>query len=1048
MARSYPWNRWLTRKFLAKFLTARPRKPTRFRPAVEPLTDRVVPAVTFSFDAATLTLDINGDDTSETITVSNDASGEIFVNGTIDSGHTLANNDTEKVRVFGKGGDDQISLASLNTAPLAGGTVIDGGLGNDNITGSAGNDVLTGGAGSDFINGGAGTNDRLVEQADADYVLTGTPTTANLQLTSGFLIENDTLLQVEQVELTGGPSNNQLNASGFSGRTVLDGGAGTDTLRGGSGNDTLVAGFGSDSLVGNAGTDTVRTTGSNITLSSTSIVVGVTGAGSFSNTLSGIERGDLTGTAGTDSMTAINFTTGAVSMAGLDGNDILTGSPGSDTIDGGAGDDRLTGLAGTDFLTGGSETDTVIASADSDFILNDAGLTSAALGTDFFTLQDVEQASITGGASANTLDASAFDKGAVTLIGGNGNDELDGGSGNDSLAGGDGSDTLNGGGGNDTLSGGGNDGDPDTLSGGAGSDTVQDFFQGNIVLSNTELSNQFEHNTLSGVNVVDLTGTNGNEVYDVSGWTGTGTLDGGAGADTIVNERDNSMTLTDASLDPGAGFLNLVSISFAHLIGGGGNNTLDASGFSGHVTLEGGGGNDSLSAGSNNDSVLGQGGDDTLTGGAGSDTLDGGFGTDVVVEEANVNFTATNTSLTGLGNDTLAGIDHITLTGGPGNNLIDASAFGGKAVEFGLGGNDTLLGGDSGDEDELSGGDGNDSLVGNDGGDLLLGGNNDDTITGGFGDDTMDGGAGNDLLLEAAAGSFTLTNTTMTSPGPSIFNPTDNDSTTFVGDFFERAQLTDTSSALFGLGAGNKIDATSFSGSVTLFGGDGDDTLIGGSGNDSLDGSTGADSLVGNNGDDTLNGGPGNDILLGGAGNDIVILPETGDSINLGSGQDGIVVNGTSGNDVIIVHRVVAPDGPHAVITLNGTTIDVPYLEGETVTVNGLGGNDLIVMDPGVTTWTAAFFGGAGNDTLIGAGLNDFLDGGDGNDDLLGGAGNDMLLGDDGNDDLDGGAGSDTMVGGAGKDTYQAADGEVDFLFVDSKDKVKHADGFDFVIEV
>ena len=60
--------------------------------------------------------------------------------------------------------------------------------------------------------------------------------------------------------------------------------------------------------------------------------------------------------------------------------------------------------------------------------------------------------------------------------------------------------------------------------------------------------------------------------------------------------------------------------------------------------------------------------------------------------------------------------------------------------------------------------------------------------------------------------------------------------------------------------------------------------------------------------------------------------------------------------------------------------------------------------------------GGAGNDTLIGSGLNDSLVGGAGNDSLLGGGGNDLLDGQAGLDTLTGGVGNDTLDGGIGVD--------------------------------
>jgi Ca2+-binding RTX toxin-like protein len=287
------------------------------------------------------------------------------------------------------------------------------------------------------------------------------------------------------------------------------------------------------------------------------------------------------------------------------------------------------------------------------------------------------------------------------------------------------------------------------------------------------------------------------------------------------------------------------------------------------------------------------------------------------------------------------------------------------------------------------------------------------------------------MVVEANPGNMTLNDGNMTGAGTDTLNS------------IERAHLTDTASGLF---PGSTLNASGFTGDVTLIGGAGNDVLIGGSGHDWLEGGDGNDRLEGNGGNDTLFGGAGNDTMLGGDGNDIVITPQFGDTIDLGAGQDGIVIEGTERNDVIVVRRVIGADGlPHAVIQINDQVIDVPYVNGETVTVHGLGGNDRIIMDDSAFTWSAAFFGGAGNDTLIGGVGNDTLDGGAGNDDLFGGAGDDELHGGDGNDRLDGGAGSDTMIGGAGVDWFAAADGEIDFLFIDSKDKVTK-DPFDIVI--
>ncbi len=100
-----------------------------------------------------------------------------------------------------------------------------------------------------------------------------------------------------------------------------------------------------------------------------------------------------------------------------------------------------------------------------------------------------------------------------------------------------------------------------------------------------------------------------------------------------------------------------------------------------------------INGGKGNDKITGGGGDDTLTGGLGKDVLNGGGGINTLVESGNVNFTLTDTRLTGNGTDTLSNITQAQLTGGRGNNKLNASAFSGSAILEGGGGKDTLKGG-------------------------------------------------------------------------------------------------------------------------------------------------------------------------------------------------------------------------------------------------------------------------------------------------------------------------------------------------------------------
>jgi Ca2+-binding RTX toxin-like protein len=180
---------------------------------------------------------------------------------------------------------------------------------------------------------------------------------------------------------------------------------------------------------------------------------------------------------------------------GINGRIVIFGHEGDDTItlaasvtassrlDGGAGDDGLTGGAGKDFLTGGLGRDTLngrtgvdrlVESGDFDMTLTqgtawlNGSLTTNGLGNDVLFRNSIEQAHLTGGSSANTLDASLF-KGNVLLFGLGGDDVLTGGTRNDVLVGGEGDDSLNGFGGRDLLIG---SLGVDALNGGAGDDLL------------------------------------------------------------------------------------------------------------------------------------------------------------------------------------------------------------------------------------------------------------------------------------------------------------------------------------------------------------------------------------------------------------------------------------------------------------------------------------------------------------------------------------------------------------------------------------------------
>lgn len=315
----------------------------------------------------------------------------------------------------------------------------------------------------------------------------------------------------------------------------------------------------------------------------------------------------------------------------------------------------------------------------------------------------------------------------------------------------------------------------------------------------------------------------------LSGGLGNDTLAGGAGSDTLAETFDGTLTLATTKLTGGLGTDVLSGIERAELTGGAGNDVFNASKFAGSVVLTGLGGNDKLTGGK---------GADTLIGGDGNDTLAGGAGTDRLVAAGDADFVLTPIKLTGAGTDVLSGIEQAVLTGGAGNNVLTAAAYKGSVTLDGGLGNDTLTGGFK--NDSLIGGDGADVLSGGAGNDTLDAGLGDDTLTGGLGNDNLMGGAGADRLVEVGNVNMTLTDVSLVGLGTDVLSQ------------IEGARLTG--------GAGkNKLNATTFTGPVTLIGGSGNDTLIGGSGDDSLDGGAGKDTLDGGAGTDTAVNG---EVLL------------------------------------------------------------------------------------------------------------------------------------------------------------------------------------------
>ncbi|WP_091738117.1 calcium-binding protein [Phenylobacterium immobile] len=428
------------------------------------------------------------------------------------------------------------------------------------------------------------------------------------------------------------------------------------------------------------------------------------------------------------------------------------------------------------------------------------------------------------------------------------------------------------------------------------------------------------------------------------------------------------------------------------------------------VSFAGTAGNDSFVGGGGLDTILGAGGDDTLAGGPGPDTLDGGEGSDrlysgdipppysypygnnpysLPILETGAEFDVlrggqgNDTLFAGYGDEVDGGADNDTLYisfmgaptgvtadfrlpsqtigGGPitsiesvgylqGSNYGDAITLGaGAGYASGMGGADTIIGGN-----------GTQGLWGNDGDDLLdmRLSNSAEFVDGGEGDDTLyasqgaaRGGGGADKIYarDASGGAG----------DDEIVLQANGYSRGIGGEGKDIIVAAATGSAMVG-------DA----GADTLTGGMGVDTLVSATGDDMslerdvLSGGGEADELSAGYGDD-VDGGAGIDTLrlsLGGATTGLdfdVAAINASTPLSLGGGviqniEKLVYLRGTEFDDVLRLISVPM------LVTIDGGAGDDVIIAKTTVSVRGGAGDDRFVSSPGADT----FDGGAGDDVI------------------------------------------------------------------------------------
>lgn len=344
------------------------------------------------------------------------------------------------------------------------------------------------------------------------------------------------------------------------------------------------------------------------------------------------------------------------------------------------------------------------------------------------------------------------------------------------------------------------------------------------------------------------------------------------------------------------------------------------------------------------------------------------------------------------------GVGDAGLYGTMGDDYLFADAAGSSTL-YGLGGNDVLMGDRwvsvmdptltfVSTSDRLYGGSGNDTLNGGGGDDQLYGDSGDDTLDGGAGNDTLDGGLGGDLLKGGSGDDvYAIDQYDAITELPNEGNDTIQAAFSFdlrnYSNFENGTLLGGQNLILTGNdGNNNLIDNGAAN---TLIGLGGDDTYIiagpdaiieqADGGHDtlktavsvlqladnvedltsvgtglSLVGNGLANSITGDAGDNYLDGGAGADTLIGGSGNDTYIVDNPSDVVVERSGE---------GRDTVRV-----------TLATYSLAANLENLIGTSDSGQALFGNSLI----------NTLVGGAGDDTLDGAGDADILVGGFGND--------------------------------------------------------------------
>jgi len=817
-------------------------------------------------------------------------------------------------------------------------------------------------------------------------------------------------LTVDNVTMTGPATN--LGDSTFRGGSVGTGGtANPDKAFSVTGIRTGTPGVGGYVDAGNLVLNDVTVTGNYSTdvisfytiqsfASATVTDVSITARGpwglvNFDNFGGTIDLSDVTGTNSAPSG-IVSTLQGLASdnvFTGTSGADVLLGRGGADTLYGGDGNDIIDGGTGADFMFGDGNNDT--------YVVDNAGDTVTELdgeGTDTvnssitYTLGDyVENLTLTGSAdidgTGNGLDnVITGNSGNNVLSGGAGTDTINAGGGDDEIDGGAGADIIDAGDGEDLVRTSVIDSVGDSYNGGSNPDSIS---VDRLSVSGSDGDNlAFSSNSaLQNIELIQIEGTQ-NISVDLTGQTEDLTVEGNSGNNTFTSG-------SGSNIFTGFGGNDTYYVNPTDTVSENDGEGTDSVISSGGYTLAAGSEIESLSTTSGAGvSLTGNEFGQTITGGAGIDTLTGGDGDDIYIVQ---NTGDSVIEIDGEGNDTvrssvsftlapLASIERLEGTGSDNINLF-GNEFDQEII--GNSGNNEIRSGAG--ADYLDGGDGNDTYR------IVTGDHTAGEASADRYDDTGTGGT--DVLINAASANFYVTE--LAGIEQITFN-----NRTMLGT--ANADSLDFSTVTTFLTTGGTADVQTGAGNDTVYGanvngsggsamrfdlGADEDEFFGGDANEVINGDAGDDYIRGGGGNDTITGGAGADDMDGGDDSDLYIL-----SGNQATG-DLISDSGSTGTDTVrITGNLTAATGLALDLSISG--VESLDLFGANRSITGsnsasladsidLSGIDNIISSTGVGPFTLTINGQAGDDTISGT---------DGGEVIIGGAGSDNLTGNDGAD--------------------------------------------------